>query len=156
MAKILVADDDPAMVAVLSEIFTGNDHQVISASSAERGFELVKEQSPDLVIVDIEMPEGKPTGLELLRQIKEYNRSIPVLMITGYATKERVVTALRSGAQDFIEKPFRIDELTRRVEIALFQQKGCEVGTANFLLAFKKENEIRGQFAVLAQGLLHA
>jgi len=143
MAKILVVDDDPAMVAVLSEILTGNDHQVITAGNAERGLELVKEQSPDLVIADIEMPEGKPTGLELLRQVKEYNRSVPVLMITGYATKQRVVTALRAGAQDFIEKPFRIDELTRRVEVALFQQKAVQALQENVHL----KKQLREKFS---------
>ena len=143
MAKILVADDDPAMVAVLSEILTENGHQVIPANSAARGFELVKEQSPDLVIADIEMPEGKPTGLDLLQQVKEYNRNLPVLMITGYATKQRVVAALRAGAQDFIEKPFRIDELTKRVETALFQQKAVQALQENVQL----KKQLRDKFS---------
>ena len=143
MAKILVTDDDPAMVAVLSEMLTEIGHQVIPAGSADRGFELVKEQSPDLAIVDIEMPEGKPTGLELLQQIKEYNRSLPVLMITGYATKQRVVTALRAGAQDFIEKPFRLDELTKRIETALFQRKAVQALQENVQL----KKQLRDKFS---------
>ncbi|MGD0016369.1 MAG: sigma-54 dependent transcriptional regulator [Verrucomicrobiia bacterium] len=143
MAKILVTDDDPAMVAVLSEMLTQSGHQVIPAGSADRGFELVKEQSPDLAIVDIEMPEGKPTGLELLQQIKEYNRNLPVLMITGYATKQRVVTALRAGAQDFIEKPFRLDELTKRIETALFQQRAVQALQENVQL----KKQLRDRFS---------
>jgi DNA-binding NtrC family response regulator len=143
MAKIMVVDDDPAMVAVLSEMLTENGHQVVPAGDADRGFELVKAQSLDLAIVDIEMPEGKPTGLELLRQIKEYNRSIPVLMITGYATKQRVVAALRAGAQDFVEKPFRLDELTRRIDIALFQQKAVQALQENVQL----KKQLRDKFS---------
>ena len=143
MAKILVVDDDPAMVSVLSEMLTENSHQVIPAGDADRAFALVKEQSPDLVIADIEMPEGKPTGLELLRQIKERDRSLPVLMITGYATKQRVVVALRAGAQDFIEKPFRLDELIRRVDIALFQHKAVQALQENVQL----KKQLRDKFS---------
>jgi len=123
MAKILVVDDDLAMVSVLSEVLKENHHQVIPVNGAERALELIKQHEPDLVLVDIEMPEGNPVGLEVLRQTKEFNPSIPVVMITGQATKERAVLALRAGAQDFIEKPFQIDELIKRVGNALFQQK---------------------------------
>jgi DNA-binding NtrC family response regulator len=123
MLKILVAEDDPNMVSVLSEVLRDDRRQVIAASNADRAFDLVKSDPPDLILADIEMPEGKPRGLELLRQIKDYNRTIPVVMITGNGTKDRAVEALRLGAADFIEKPFRIDELVRRVETALFHQK---------------------------------
>ena len=123
MAKILVAEDDPNMVSVLSEVLKDQRHEILAANSAARALDLVQQHAPDLVLADVEMPEGKPTGLQLLRDIKEFNRSIPVVMITGNATKERAVEALRAGAQDFIEKPFRIDELVKRVDNALFQQK---------------------------------
>src|SRR6266446_3765514 len=111
MYKILVAEDDPNMVSVLSEVLRDATRQVISANTAERALELIKTETPDLLLADIEMPEGRPRGLELLRQVKDFNRSIPVVMITGNATKDRAIEALRLGAQDFIEKPFRIDEL---------------------------------------------
>ncbi|MCG3146586.1 MAG: Regulatory protein AtoC [Verrucomicrobiae bacterium] len=123
MLKILVAEDDPNMVSVLTEVLRDERRQVITASSAERAIELVKQDPPDLILADIEMPEGKPRGLELLRQVKDHNRNIPIVMITGNATKDRAIEALRLGAQDFIEKPFRIDELVRRVETALFHQQ---------------------------------
>src|SRR6185436_14882138 len=123
MLKILVAEDDPNMVSVLSEVLRDERRQVITASSAERAMEIVRQEAPDLILADIEMPEGKPRGLELLRQVKDHNRNIPMVMITGNATKDRAIEALRLGAQDFIEKPFRIDELVRRVETALFHQQ---------------------------------
>jgi two-component system response regulator AtoC len=142
MPKIIVADDDPAMVAVFSEVLKGNRHEVLPASSVERALELVKEACPDLVLADIEMPEGEPSGLDLLRQIKEHNRSIPVLMITGQATKERAVAALRGGAEDFIEKPFQIDELVKRVDNALFRQKAIHALEDNAQL----KKQLQGKF----------
>jgi DNA-binding NtrC family response regulator len=142
MPRILVVDDDPAMVAVLSEVLSGDHREIIPVSDAERAFELIKEQTPDLVLTDIEMPEGKPSGLDLLRRIKEYNRSIPVVMITGQATKERAVLALRAGAQDFVEKPFQIDELVKRVDNALFQLKAVHALQENAEL----KNQLREKF----------
>lgn len=123
MARIIIAEDDPNMVSVLTDVLREQGHEIVTASNADRALETVKEQSFELAMLDVEMPEGKPTGMQLLADIKEFNRSIPVVMITGNATKERAVEALRLGAQDFIEKPFRIDELVKRVDTALFQNK---------------------------------
>ena len=134
MLKILVAEDDPNMVSVLTELLRDERRQVISANTAERAFDLIKEDAPDLVLADIEMPEGKPRGLDLLRQIKEYNRSIPVMMITGNGTKDRAVEALRMGAHDFIEKPFRIDVLVKRVDLALFLKQAFRAVEENVQL----------------------
>ncbi len=91
MLKILVAEDDPNMASVLSELLRDERRQVISANSAERAFDLIKEDAFDLVLADIEMPEGKSRGLDLLRQVKEYNRSIPVMMIYREAIPHRRV-----------------------------------------------------------------
>jgi len=73
--------------------------------------------------VDVEMPGGQETGFELLERIKEHNPTIAVIIMTGAGSKQRVVAALRGGAQDFIEKPFSPDDVTKRVETALAQQR---------------------------------
>ena len=123
MAKILVVDDEPMVRTVLVEILQTAGPQVVTADSAGQGFEFTKKHSPDLVITDIEIPAGHPAGLELLKQIKEYNHSIAVVMITGAASKQRIVAALRGGAQDFIEKPLSIDKIIQCVTDALLHQK---------------------------------
>jgi DNA-binding NtrC family response regulator len=143
MPRILIADDDPAMVAVLSEVLSGDHREVIPAGDADRAFELVQQQTFDLVLTDIEMPDGRATGLDLLRRIKEYNRSIPVVMITGQGTKERAVSALRAGAQDFVEKPFQIDELVKRVDNALFQLKAVHALQENAELKTQLREKFR-------------
>jgi two-component system response regulator AtoC len=142
MLKILVAEDDPNMVSVLSEVLRDDRRQVIATNNADRALELIQQDPPDLVLADIEMPEGNPSGLTLLRKAKEHNRLLPVVMITGNATKERAVEALRLGAHDFIEKPFRIDELIKRVETALFQQKAVHALQENAEL----KNQLREKF----------
>jgi len=142
MAKILVVDDEPSMVSVLYEVLKNEQHDVVTATNADRAMDLVREQMPDLVLADIEMPEGKPAGLELLRRAKDYNRSIPVVMVTANATKERAIQALRAGAEDFIEKPFRNDELIKRISTALFHQKAVHALEENAEL----KNQLREKF----------
>jgi DNA-binding NtrC family response regulator len=143
MAKVLIADDDPNMVSVLSELLKEQQHEVIAAGSAERAFQLVQEHNPDLVLADIEMPEGRPTGLELMRQVREYNATIPIVVLTGNATKERAVAALRAGALDFIEKPFRIDELLKRVENAVFHRQAVHALQENVELRKQLRERLR-------------
>jgi DNA-binding NtrC family response regulator len=143
MAKILVTDDDPNMVSVLAEVLRELRYDVITANNASRALDLAKTETPDLVMADIEMPEGKPAGLNLLREIKEFNSSIPVVMITGNATKERAIQSLRLGAQDFVEKPFRVDELVKRVEDALFRQKAVHAMEENAELKTQLREKFR-------------
>jgi DNA-binding NtrC family response regulator len=143
MAKIVIVDDDPTMVSVLSEILREHRHEIVPANTSERAFDIVKEQNPDLVLADIEMPEGKPQGLKLLQQIKAYNRSIPVMLITGQGTKERAVQALRGGAHDFIEKPFQIDELVKRIDNALLHEKAVHAIEENIELKRQLQDKFR-------------
>jgi DNA-binding NtrC family response regulator len=144
MPKILIADDDPAMVAVLSEVLKENRYDVIPATTPERAVELAKEIVPDLVLTDIEMPKGKLGGFDVLQQVKEFNSSIPVIMITGQASKDRVVKALRGGVHDFVEKPFQLDELLKRVENAVMQTKTVRALQENAEL----KNQLRTQFRI--------
>ena len=123
MARILVVDDERAMVEMLGEMLTTAGHEVVLAGDLAQGFELMKNQPLDLALVDIGLPSGQQAGLELLQKIKKHKSSIAVIMITGAASQQRVVAALRGGAQDFLEKPFSTDELLKRVETVLAQQK---------------------------------
>jgi len=123
MPKVLIVDDNPSVLTMLFELLKDKGHVAFPARSAEQALELFKLHAPDLVLTDIEMPDGRPTGLKLLKQIKELAPKCPVIVLTGQATKERAVQALRDGAQDFIEKPFSVEELIKRVENALTQQK---------------------------------
>jgi DNA-binding NtrC family response regulator len=142
MAKILIADDDPTMLMVLTETFKDQQHEVLTANSSERAWELVRAEKPDLVLTDIEMPDGRPAGLELLRNVKSFNPSIPVIMITGEKTVDYAVTALRERAHDFIRKPFKVDELINRINHGLLQNKAIHALEENAAL----KNQLRDRF----------
>ena len=123
MARILVIDDDVGG-AELAATLTSAGHQVLKANDAELVLALIKSQSPDLALVEVALPNGAQAGFGLLKRIKAHNPAIAVIITSvAAASRQRVVLALRGGAQDFIEKPFRAQEVRQRVGAALAQQQ---------------------------------
>ena len=124
-AKVLVADDDAALVNTLSWILREHGYQVVAVPNGERLLERIQEEQPDLVLLDIMMPNVD--GLQLLQRIRSEPRwrDLPVLMISSMPPEEGTVKSLEIGASDFVPKPFRMKELLARVEAHL--KRGREV-----------------------------
>ena len=114
---ILVVDDDPDIREVLKDRLESLNYRVLAAADGEEGLELVEKQSPQMVLLDIEMPGMD--GLEVLREIRRRGIDVTVVMITAYATIERAVRAMREGAYDFIPKPFEPEHIALTVRKAL-------------------------------------
>jgi CheY-like chemotaxis protein/class 3 adenylate cyclase len=112
-ATILVVDDMPQNVRLLEAVLTGHGYTVLSASSGTEALEVAKASQPDLVLLDIQMPEMN--GYEVCRRLREEpaSRFLPVVMITSSGNEERL-SALDAGADDFITKPFNQAELLAR------------------------------------------
>ena len=105
--KILIVDDDPEIIEMLSAFLKTLDHQVISAPSGEECMRQIVLFEPNIVFVDICLPDKD--GIELLKEIKLLKRNLPVIMITGYKEAEKVIDAFRYGALDCLLKPFNFD-----------------------------------------------
>ena len=108
-ATILVIDDEESVRNVLENILTGEEHRVISSSSAEEGIELFKKEKVDMVFTDLGMPEIP--GWQLARLIKEIEPGTPVAMITGWGTQITEEEIKKSSVDFFIGKPFQAKEL---------------------------------------------
>src|SRR6266702_2471559 len=108
-AKILVVDDESAILRLLREALTQWGYQVTSASSAAEALQALRGDMFDAVITDIRMPDMN--GLELLKEIKRHDESIEVVVMTGYPTIASAVEALKEGAYDYLSKPLILDEL---------------------------------------------
>ena len=117
MGKILVVDDEQGMREFLTMLLEKQGHRVITAAEGEQALQLVAEQTPDLVISDLRMP--KMDGIGLLAGIRDQHPHLPVILITAYASSDSTIQAMRLGADDYITKPFRIDEIRLVVEKAL-------------------------------------
>jgi len=118
-AKVLVADDDLALLNTLTWILRENGYQVAAVPGGENLLERMTEERPDLLLLDIMMP--KVDGLQLLEQIRAEPkwRDLPVLMISSMPPEDGTVKSLEIGASDFVAKPFRMKELLARVEAHL-------------------------------------
>ncbi|MBI5643165.1 MAG: sigma-54-dependent Fis family transcriptional regulator [Deltaproteobacteria bacterium] len=107
--KILITDDDVDLRELLTEAVKNWGYTVSVAKEGEEALRKLRMERYDIVITDLMMPGMD--GLALLKKIKELDREILVIIITGYATIETAVKAIESGAYDYIAKPFRLDEL---------------------------------------------
>ncbi|MEI7530070.1 MAG: response regulator transcription factor [Elusimicrobiota bacterium] len=130
MYKLLIIEDDPVMSKVLRRLFTSAHYEVTLIPTAEAGIETCLKELPDLVLLDINLPDGN--GLDLCRRMKENARirHIPIILLTGDAgSVENKVTGLEAGAEDFVLKPFIAEELMARVENIIkrsFNTNGAE------------------------------
>jgi DNA-binding NtrC family response regulator len=116
-ARILVVDDDPDIREVIEDRLESLGYDVSTASDGLECLSVLSKQTPDLILLDIEMP--RMNGLDVLREIRKREIDVPVLMITAYGTVERAVQAMKAGAYDFIPKPFEPDHLSMIVQRAL-------------------------------------
>ena len=120
MARILIIDDDPAMVSVISDICQERGHQTVAYASGQKALENLLTHSPQLVITDLRM--DKVGGLDILRECRETLPQTPVILITAYKTVETALEAMKLGAYDYITKPFKVDELQLTIQRALDNQ----------------------------------
>lgn len=120
-ATILVVDDDLDIQEVLSDRLESLGYNVLVAPSGKEGLELLERQSPQMVLLDIEMPGM--SGLEVLKEIRRREMDVTVVMITAYGTIEGAVQAMKEGAYDFIPKPFEPDHIALIAEKALERQR---------------------------------
>ncbi len=116
-ARLLVVDDEPSMLDMLTLLFADEGYAVETARSAEEARRVLAQGGLDLVLCDIMMPDGN--GLDLLREIKASNPEAPVVMMTAYTSTKSAIDAMKLGAFDYISKPFDVDELKIVIQKAL-------------------------------------
>src|SRR5437868_13758541 len=127
MAKIVIIDDEPAMVEVIVTLCREKGHQVFPFNAASRAIEQLDSIQPQIVITDIKMETM--SGFDVLRHVRENLRQTAVILITAYGTAETAVEAMKMGATDYVLKPFKIDELQTRIQKALDYQAAVRENT---------------------------
>ena len=114
MAKILIVDDSRTSRRILRTLMEENGYTVVGeAANGKEGYDMCKDLEPDVVTMDITMPIMD--GLESLRLIKQYRKGIIVIMVTAAGQQNKVMEAIKSGAADFITKPFEPDRVVKTV-----------------------------------------
>ena len=116
MAKILIVDDEQEMTQFLASVLAGDGYQLETSNDARDGLRKAYTFQPDLVLLDVMMPGMN--GWEMLSRFREFS-DVPVLMLTAIQNMDSVVQGLDLGADDYITKPFRLQELKARIRAAL-------------------------------------
>ncbi|MEZ6066525.1 MAG: response regulator [Planctomycetaceae bacterium] len=117
MTKILVIDDDRTITHLVQRVLSDDEHQVLTALTADEGLDLARTATPDVVLLDIMLP--RMSGLEVFQRIHAADRRVPVIFITSGAGSESAIEAIQLGAYDYVAKPLDVAELKRLVVQAL-------------------------------------
>ncbi|HET9058370.1 MAG TPA: response regulator transcription factor [Acidimicrobiales bacterium] len=116
MARVLVVDDDKALLRALRVALGAKGHEVVVAANAQEGLSRAALAQPDVVILDLGLPDVD--GLNVVRRIRSFS-SVPVIVLSATALEDRKVAALDEGANDYVTKPFGMAELEARIRTAL-------------------------------------
>jgi two-component system alkaline phosphatase synthesis response regulator PhoP len=166
-SKILIVEDEPAMVAGLRDNFEYEGYEVISAEDGISGLERALADAPDLVVLDVMMP--RMSGLDVCKQLKAKRPAVPIIMLTARGQEIDKVVGLELGADDYVTKPFSIRELMARVKAVL--RRASTSAPASEIYRFSdvevnvRSNEVRRngelvdlsskEFALLAYFIAH-
>src|SRR5690606_41830086 len=132
--KILLVEDDPNFGSILKDYLNMNDFEVTLAKNGMEGFEKFKKDSFDLCILDVMMPYKD--GFTLATEIREKNKSIPIIFLTAKTMKEDVLKGYKVGADDYLNKPFDSEVLLMKIK-AIIQRKSSEIKADDTKFEFK-------------------
>ncbi len=119
--RILIVDDEEQMRELLAKVLEKNGYQVTAAADGSQALALLEKEPMDLVVTDVRMPGLD--GMEALRAIKELNPEIVIILMTAFGSIDQAVQAVKEGAYDYINKPFKIDEMLLTIKKALDERR---------------------------------
>jgi DNA-binding response OmpR family regulator len=117
MSRILIVEDEPALLRALADNFRFESHEVIEASDGQTGYEKATGRRPDLIILDVMLP--RISGYDVCHRLRSDGVQVPILMLTARGEEADRVTGLDLGADDYVTKPFSVRELSARVRALL-------------------------------------
>jgi DNA-binding NtrC family response regulator len=113
VCKILIVDDEVDLAQAMATLLGNAGYTCVVCTEGARAYDAVLAESPDLVLSDLRMPGG--SGMELLKKVRSHNPTLPVILLTAFATVDLAVQAMREGATDFLAKPFLPEELLAKI-----------------------------------------
>lgn len=146
MQKILIIEDDPAILKGLESSLTSEGYNVTGAADGEKGYLLAKSDSYNLIILDIMLPYKN--GLDICKDLRSQGNSIPIIMLTSRKEEIDKVLGLEIGADDYLTKPFSVRELNARIKALLRRASGSqkEINSYKFdsiSVDFKKQEVLK-------------
>jgi DNA-binding response OmpR family regulator len=151
MSLVLVVEDDPAILRGLKESLRRERHDVLTSADGETGYQVALEKKPDLVILDVMLPQM--TGFEICRKLRAERFHAPILMLTARGEEGDRVLGLDLGADDYVTKPFSVRELLARVRALLRRNEKPdelpdEIRFNDVVVDFRRYETLKGGEAV--------
>ncbi len=122
MAKLLLIEDEAGVQEYFKAVVSRMGHELLTADDGPSGVALIENESADVIMTDLNMP-GEPSGMALVRKIREMRPDTPVIVVSGYPTKERLDECKALGIEDFLTKPFEMTFFSS-VVTRLLEEKG--------------------------------
>jgi two-component system KDP operon response regulator KdpE len=124
-ARVLVVDDEPEILRCLELSLEERGYQVVKAITAEAALEVFAERKPDVMIVDLLLPGAN--GIELTRTVRQQS-NLPIILLSAIGDADKKIEALEAGADDYVTKPFNVDEVVARIRSILRRSVGATQG----------------------------
>lgn len=144
---ILLVDDEEIFLRNIEEILNNDDYDVLTASNEENALSVIREKNPDIMLLDMCLPGTD--GIEILKQVKQIDPEIIVIMVSGYGTIDLAVKAVKLGAYDFLKKPIRIEPLklviNRALEVKSMRDEIFNLRTSSDGRGFRIEDTLIGK-----------
>ena len=125
--RVLVVDDEPAILRFLKPALEANDYEVTSAATVAEAMKRIAAEPPDVVILDLGLPDGD--GKDVIRQVRQWSQ-VPIIVLSAREREAEKIEALDLGADDFVNKPFGVGELMARLRTALRHRMQTQGGDA--------------------------
>src|SRR6185436_17896520 len=116
-AEVLIIEDDPEIRKFLRTTLSAEEYRLQEATTAAEGVARATRRPPDAIVLDLGLPDAD--GMEVIRQIREWNKSLPIIVLSVRSRERDKIVALDAGADDFVSKPFAVGELLARLRVAL-------------------------------------
>src|SRR4051812_24009387 len=128
--RILIVEDEPALMLGLRDAFQDLGYTVLCASDGQKGLELAVDARPDLILLDVMLP--KVNGYEICRVVRSHGLDMPIIMLTAKGQEEDIILGLNLGADDYVTKPFKLGELVARANAFLRRRRAPRVQIVRF------------------------
>ncbi len=160
MTRLLLVDDDPKILSMLKRGLLQEGYEVETAATGQEALRLARQSQPDLVVLDVMLPEPGPDGLAISRSLRQ-SGPLPILMLTAKDTVPDRILGLEAGADDYLVKPFAFGELLARIKALLRRSvlneefllsgaagSGDELVFADLILKLKEYRAVRGSYSI--------
>lgn len=139
--KLLLAEDEPSLGQIVKESLETRNFEVFNALNGEEAYEVYKEQQPEVLVLDVMMP--KKDGFTLAKEIREENSSIPIIFLTAKSQTKDVVDGFQHGGNDYLKKPFSMEELIVRIHSLLdrvsLKKDSEKISIGHFVFNYEKQ-----------------